>query len=108
MENFMSQNQNQKKLKFVFLSGDRHRNGNRYREDILEFLDPMRKAARHHGVCPECLREHFPDECTAIITAEKTMVTEKIMHGNRVLFGCFFIVTNRGYLYGGHNKEQRF
>ena len=94
-------------LKFVYCYCDKHRNDQGCWDYLYEFRKSTPDKIAYHGMCPECQQEYFPDEYSSITREKKVPVTEKIPPGNRTPFGCFFIVTNMGYLYGGHNKEQR-
>jgi hypothetical protein len=101
----MSRNHRQAKLKLACVYCSRHRNDESCRSHTDEFEELMQEELDSHGLCPECLREYFPDMYAAIMKEGK--VTEKVASDNRVFFGRFFIVTNMGYLYGDYNKEQR-
>jgi hypothetical protein len=86
---------------------DKYRNDSVFWEEMDTSYIPVPAARISHGICPECLQEHFPDEFDALCDEGRIAVKEKIMPDNRVLYYCFFIVSNRGYLFGDYDKGQR-
>lgn len=95
------------RMLFVCMYCDKYRNDSGFWEEMYTSYIPVPAARISHGICPECLQEHFPDEFDALCDEGRIAVKEKIMPDNRVLYGCFFIVSNRGYLFGDYDKGQR-
>jgi hypothetical protein len=60
-----------------------------------------------HGICPECLKEHFPNYFSSLCREGRIVIKQMISPDNKVLYGCFLIVNNKGCLFGEYDKEQR-
>ena len=85
----------------------KHRNDAGYWEQVYGFSESFPDERKSLGMCPECLKEHFPDEYVSLCEEGKIVVKEKVMPNNRVLYGSFLIVNHMGYLHGGYDREQR-
>jgi hypothetical protein len=107
MGEFMSQEEDPVRLLFVCTYCDKHRNDDGYWEQAYGFDECIYEGRISHGICPKCLKEHFPDEYSSLRKEGKIAIKEKIMPDSRVLYGCFFVVNNMGYLYGDYDREQR-
>jgi hypothetical protein len=92
---------------FICTYCDKFRNDSGYWEEIHTSFVPVPAANISHGICPECLQTHFPDEFNELQDEGRIAVKEKIMPDNRVLYGCFFIVSNKGFLFGDYDRGQR-
>jgi hypothetical protein len=84
-----------------------HRNDAGFWEQIYKFNESIPESRRNYGPCPEGFQDHFPDEYVSLYEEKRNTVKEKILSKKRGLFGCFFIVNNKGFLFGDYDKNQR-
>ena len=107
MGEFMSQEESEPNLAFICMYCKKHKNvaGNWEQGDGLD--ESVSDEWISHGICPDCLKEHFPDEYSSLREEGKIEVQEKTMPDCTVLYGSFFIVNNMGYLFGEYDREQR-
>jgi hypothetical protein len=96
------------RLLLICMYCHKYRNDAGYWELARDVCVSVPDERRSHGICPECLQKNFPDEYSSLCEEGKITVKEKIMPDNRVVFGCFFIVSNKGNIFGDYDKEQRF
>ena len=82
-------------LSFCMYCGT-HRNDAGFWEQVYKFNESV----------PEGFQDHFPDKYISLEKKRDT-VSEKILPGKRELYSCFFIVNNKGCLFGDYDKEQR-
>lgn len=54
----------------------KHRNGAGYWEQVDGFSESIPEKRKSHGMCPECLKEHFPGEYLSLYKKGK-IVSEK-------------------------------
>jgi hypothetical protein len=92
---------------FICMYCDKYRNDAGYWEKVYKSHALAPAARISHGICPRCYQEHFPDEYSSSCEEGEIAVREKIMPDSRLLFGCFFIVSNKGFLFGDYDKRQR-
>lgn len=107
MGEFMSEEKSPESLQFMCTYCDKHRNDAGYWDQVFDSYGSVPESRISHGICPECFQEHFPGEYTSLCKEGRIVVKERIMPDNRVLYGCFFIVSNKGNLYGEYDSEQR-
>jgi hypothetical protein len=103
-----SQKENQDRLLFICMYCDKYRNDAGYWEKARDLCASVPEERKSHGICPECLLKNFPDEYSSLCEEGKIDVKKKITPDNRALLGCFFIVSNKGCLFGDYDKGQRF
>lgn len=92
---------------FICMYCDKYRNDSGCWEEMYSAYFPVPLSRISHGICPECLQEHFPNEFASLCDEGRVAVKEKIMPDNRALYGCFFIVSNKGSLFDDYDKGQR-
>ena len=107
MGEIMSQDEASDSLLLLCMYFDKYRNYAGYWEKIYGFSESVPEIKKSHGLCPECLQEHFPDEYVSLREEGKIGIKEQKKPGNKVLYGSFIVVNHTGCLYGGYDKEQR-
>jgi hypothetical protein len=83
----------------------KYKNDDGYWEYLSKFVKSLMGEKLSHGICPECLKEHFPDLYTSLCNDGKIVVKQMVSPDNKILYGCFLIVNNTGCLYGEYDKE---
>ena len=92
-------------LSFYMYCGT-HRNDAGFWEQVYKFNESVPESRRNFGPCPEGSQDHSPDEYLPLEKKGNTVI-KKILAGKKELYSCFFIVNNKGSLFGDYDKEQR-
>jgi hypothetical protein len=85
----------------------RFKNEDGYWEHSSAPLSSVPENRLSHGMCPQCVKEHYPDQYKCLCKEGKIEVKEKYSPDNTLANGSLLIVNNTGRLYGEYNKEQR-
>jgi hypothetical protein len=93
-------------LSFYMYCGT-HRNNEGFWEQVYRLTESVPESRINCGSCPEGFEDDFPDKYVSFCEKKRITVKEKIMPERKVLPGCFFIVNNKGYLFGEYDKKQR-
>ena len=94
-------------LPFSMYCGNIHRNEAGFWEQIYKINGMFPEARTILGPFPEGPQVPFPEEYISHSKEQRNEVKAQPVSGIRNLCYCFFIVSNKGYLFGDYDKEQR-
>jgi hypothetical protein len=89
MSEFISQKVHLDGLLLICAYCDKFKNEAGYWEQEYEYYGTVPETRISHGLCPECFRDHYPDEYLSLCEEGRIVIKEKIMPNNKVLYGCF-------------------
>jgi hypothetical protein len=104
---FMSVEENPESLQFMCMHCDKHRNDAGYLKQVFDSFGSVPESQIGHDIFPECFYEHCSNENKSLGQKRRISAKEGFTPGSKVLSGCFFIVNNKGNLFGDYDSEQR-
>jgi hypothetical protein len=89
MSEFIGQKVHLEGLRLICAFCDKYKNEAGYWEKEYEYYKTVTETRISHGLCPECFRDHYPDEYLSLRKEGRIVIKEIVMPNNKVLYGCF-------------------
>ncbi len=107
MGEFMPEEVKPENILLICTYCEKHRSDSGYWELVFDSHGSIPETCVSHGICPECLKEHFPGEYASLLAEGRLLIKKKILPGNRVIYGCFTTPEINEKLFENYDKKHR-
>ncbi len=107
MAEIVSQEENLDCLLFICLYCKNYRNDSMFWEQASNFFLSAPEMREEEDVCPDCFQQQFSDQRLSSCDALRVNRKENGFKTKGKLKNMFFIVSNRGCLFGDYDHGQR-
>jgi len=94
-------------LLFVSLYCKHYRQDNGFWEQAFDFFMSNHELREDKDMNPDCYEEHHSGDFIPNCEERETSQTGKMKYGKGNSYDGFFIVSNRGCIFGNHDHKQR-